>query len=121
MRVRLILRLFESTITKLVELDEEPAVGSVFLADRERLVTGVEHYDARGEVYVYLQEDEEDDMIQLAPLPDDEEDYKVYVVPPRARLAHIMYMQAEGWRAEDDLFGRRDSGEPGGQEPFALN
>ncbi len=119
MRVRLILDLFGSTLTKLVELDEEPAVGSVFLADRERIVTRVEHYDARGEVYVYLQHDEEDDRIRLIPLPGEEEDYEAYMVPARARMVHILYVLAEGWRAEDDLFGGRDSGEP--VEPVKLN
>jgi hypothetical protein len=87
MRVRLILDNGGHTLSKRVDLDEAPAVGSVVLADRERRVVSVEPNPERSEVDVYLREDALDLKMQ---------------VTPEAHLAYIELMKRDGWNVEGD-------------------
>ncbi|WP_438019650.1 hypothetical protein WMF18_11510 [Sorangium sp. So ce315] len=87
MRARLILENGGHTLSKRVDLDEVPAVGSIVLADRERRVVSVEPVDERGEVAVYLREDADDLMLQVV---------------PEAHLARIELMKRDGWEVEEE-------------------
>lgn len=88
MRARPILESGGHAITKRVEVDEAPAVGSVVLADRERCVTSVEHVAERGEADVCLREDALD--LKMQTIPD-------------AHLAYIDLMKRDGWEVEDEV------------------
>ncbi|WP_437786666.1 hypothetical protein [Sorangium sp. So ce1097] len=110
MRVRLILENGGHDLTKVVEIDEAPAVGAIVLADRERPIVSVELDADRGQADVYLREDADDLAVQLV---------------AAAHMAHIDRMKAEGWEIEGEqvLRGwlthrieRQD-----GDEPVALN
>ncbi|WP_437963134.1 hypothetical protein WMF04_25685 [Sorangium sp. So ce260] len=87
MRVRLILENGGHDLTKVVEMNEAPAVGAIVLADRERHVASVEHVAERDETNVYLREDAGDLSVQL---------------DAAAHLTHIDMMKAEGWEIEGE-------------------
>lgn len=87
MRVRLILENGGHTLSKVVELAEAPAVGSIVLADRERRVVSVEPVAERGEVDVYLREDGDDLKMQII---------------PEAHLALVELMKLDGWDVEEE-------------------
>ncbi|WP_437955551.1 hypothetical protein WME76_29090 [Sorangium sp. So ce119] len=85
MRVRLILENGGHDLTKVVEMDEAPAVGLGVMAERERSVVSVEHDAARGETDVYLREDALDLKMQTL---------------PEAHLAYFDLMKGDGWEIE---------------------
>ncbi|MGK3990235.1 hypothetical protein WME99_44740 [Sorangium sp. So ce136] len=88
MRARLILEHNGHAITKRVALPDEPAVGSVIMAERERGVVSVEHDTAHGEADVYLREDALDLKMQTI---------------PEAHLAYIELMKGDGWEVEEEV------------------